>query len=530
MASKNLDGVLVKRAHTKQRFTENDILELMKCQDQETGPEYFLNNYFHIQHPVKGKIPYKAYQYQEELLTSYHTHRFSVNMLGRQMGKTTTAVGYLLWYGMFVPNSTILIAAHKYTGAQEIMQRLRYGYEMCPDNIRSGVVSYNKQSIEFENGSRIVAQTTTETTGRGMSVSLLYCDEFAYVEPNIAQEFWTSISPTLATGGKAIITSTPNSDEDQFALIWNEANKRFDEYGNQTILGRNGFYPYMAIWSQHPERDEVWADTERSRVGIERFEREHECKFLIFDETLINSITLSDLEGQEPIMKMGQARWYKRIDPASTYIFSLDPSLGTGGDYAAIEVFEVPTMDQVGEWHHNTTPIQAQARILRDMIRYVDEQCNKAGATSSIYYSVENNAVGESAIVSINELGEDTFPGLFLSEPIKKGHVRRFRKGFNTTHSAKINACAKLKQMLESKQIKLRSKSLVSELKSFIASGITFKAKSGQHDDLVSSVLLNIRMIMMLQDWDPGIYEKMRDHTGLEEHDLPLPIYITTRV
>lgn len=528
MSSKNLEGNLVKRAHKQQTWTEKQIQELAKCMDPETGPQYFINNFFFIQHPTKGKIPYNAYDYQDQLLESYHQHRFSVNMLGRQMGKTTTAVGYLLWYAMFVDNSTILIAAHKFTGAQEIMQRLRYAYELCPDHIRGGVTSYNKQSIEFDNGSRIVAQTTTETTGRGMSVSLLYCDEFAYVEPNIAVEFWTSISPTLATGGKAIITSTPNSDEDQFAQIWNEANKRFDEFGNETTLGRNGFYPYKAIWSQHPDRDEEWANTERSRVGVERFEREHECRFLIFDETLINSISLADLEGKEPSMKMGQARWYKNINPYGTYIFSLDPSLGTGGDYAAIEVFEVPSMEQVGEWNHNMTPVQAQARILRDMIRYVEEKCNAAGVTPSIYYSIENNTVGEAALVAISEIGEETFPGLFLSEPIKKGHIRRFRKGFNTTHSSKIAACAKLKQLIESKQLKIYSKPLISELKTFVANGITYKAKVGQNDDLVASLLLNIRMVMLLQDWDPSIYEKMRDHTGLEEHDLPMPIYITS--
>ena len=354
------------------------------------------------------------------------------------------------------------------------------------------------------------------------------CDEFAFVQPNIANEFWTSISPTLATGGKAIITSTPNSDEDQFAQIWNEANKRFDEFGNEQEIGRNGFAPYMAIWSQHPDRDDKWMHEEMSRVGEERFRREHNCEFLIFDETLVNSISLSDMEGKEPIMKMGQARWYKKINPASTYIIAMDPSLGTGGDYAAIEILEVPSMEQVGEWHHNMTPVQAQARILRDLLKYIEDQCSLQGATASIYYSVENNTVGEAALVAINELGEESYPGMFLSEPIKKGHVRRFRKGFNTTHSAKINACAKLKQLIESRQLKVNSKTLISELKTFVAAGITYKAKTGQHDDLVSSLLLAMRMILILQDWDPSIYEKMRDHTGLEEHDLPMPIYISS--
>jgi len=528
MASKSLDGNLIKKANATQRWTDEDVEHMLKCSDPITGPKYFLDNFFFIQHPTKGKIQYKPFDYQKRLLDSYHGHRFSVNMLGRQMGKTTTAVGYLLWYAMFVPDSTILISAHKYTGAQEIMQRLRYAYETCPDFIRAGVTSYNKQSLEFDNGSRIVAQTTTETTGRGMSVSLLYCDEFAYVEPNIAVEFWTSISPTLATGGKAIITSTPNSDEDQFAQIWNEANKRFDEHGNAQELGRNGFYPCIAIWSEHPDRDEKWKNEEVSRVGYERFQREHECEFLIFDETLINSISLSDMEGREPTMKMGQARWYKRINPNSMYLVALDPSLGTGGDYAAIQIMELPSMDQVCEWHHNMTPVQSQARILRDLLKHIDDKCQAAGVASNIYYSVENNTLGEAALVAINELGEDTFPGLFLSEPIKKGHVRRFRKGFNTTHAAKISACAKLKQLIETKQIKINSKVLVSELKTFVAQGITFKAKVGQHDDLVAALLLVIRMVMLLQDWDPAIYDKMRDHSGMEDHDLPMPIYISS--
>jgi len=353
------------------------------------------------------------------------------------------------------------------------------------------------------------------------------CDEFAYVEPNIATEFWTSIAPTLATGGKAIITSTPNSDEDQFAQIWNEANKRVDEYGNTTELGRNGYYPYMAIWNQHPDRDKVWADEMRSQLGAERFEREHECKFLIFDETLISSICLSGLEGEEPKMKMGQARWYKRINPHSTYIISLDPSLGTGGDYAAIQVIEIPSMDQVAEWHHNLTPVQSQVRIMRDIINHIEERCKVANVTSSIYYSVENNTLGESALMAIEALGEESFPGLFLSEPVKRGHVRRFRRGFNTTHGSKIASCAKLKQLIETKKLRIRSKALLSELKSFVADGVTFKAKTGQHDDLVSSLLLAIRMIITLQDWDPAVYDKMRDQDGLEEHDLPMPIYIS---
>jgi hypothetical protein len=346
------------------------------------------------------------------------------------------------------------------------------------------------------------------------------------VEPNIAVEFWTSISPTLATGGKAIITSTPNSDEDQFANIWKEANSKFDEFGNEQTLGRNGFFPFRAYWNEHPDRDESWANEERSRIGEERFRREHDCEFLVFDETLINSIKLAGMEGKEPHMKMGQARWYKKINPMNTYLIALDPSLGTGGDPAAIQILEIPSFDQVAEWQHNLTTIQGQVRIMRDLCNFISDECAAKGVQPSLYYSVENNNIGEAALVAIDELGEANIPGLFLSEPIRKGHVRRFRKGFNTTSSSKMNACAKLKHMVESDRLNIFSKALISELKNYIAKGVGFEAKVGAHDDLVSAMLLAIRMALMLQDWDPAIYDKLREERE-DEFVMPMPIYIS---
>ncbi len=173
--SKSLEGVLTKRAHIKMNYTPEQIQEFAKCADPVSGPFYFMDNFFHIQHPTKGKMNYHPFEYQKHLIDTYHNYRFSISLMPRQTGKSTSAAGYLLWYGMFKPDSTILIAAHKYAGAQEIMQRIRYAYELCPDHIRAGVTSYNKGSIEFDNGSRIVAQATTENTGRGMSITLLYC-------------------------------------------------------------------------------------------------------------------------------------------------------------------------------------------------------------------------------------------------------------------------------------------------------------------------------------------------------------------
>jgi len=507
----NLETVLVKAPHRRETYTEHELEEFARCADLINGPIYFMDNFFYIQHPTRGKMLYHPFEYQRRLIYTYHNYRYSISLMPRQTGKSTSAAGYLLWYAMFIPDSTILIAAHKYTGAQEIMQRIRYAYELCPNHIRAGCTSYNKGSLEFENGSRIVSATTTENTGRGMSISLLYADEFAFVRPTIAQEFWTSISPTLATGGKALITSTPNSDEDQFAYIWKGANKCLDEYGNPTELGINGFKAFRSYWNEHPDRDERWAREQRAQLGEERFRREMECEFVINDETLISPIKLMDLEGREPLRKTGQVRWYRDPRPGEMYIVALDPSLGTGGDPAAIQVFEARTTEQVAEWRHNRTDVPTQIRILADVVR---ELYSVLRDEKSIYYSVENNTIGEAALISIAEFGEENIPGYFLSDnSVTGGTGRRFRKGFNTTNKSKITACNKLKILVESGRMKINSRMLVSELKTFVASGTSYAAKPGETDDLVMSTILAVRMLMLLQTYHADLDAHLKDHS-----------------
>jgi hypothetical protein len=396
------------------------------------------------------------------------------------------------------------------------MQRIRYAYESVPDHIRAGAVDYNKGSLTFDNGSRIVSATTTENTGRGMSITLLYADEFAFVRPTIATEFWTSISPTLATGGKAIITSTPNSDEDQFALLWKGANRCEDEYGNPTEVGQNGFKAYRAFWHEHPDRDDTWAQQQRAALGTDRFRREHDCEFIIADETLIAPAKLIDLSGRDPEYKTGEVRWYKRPQRDRIYVVGLDPSLGTGGDPAAIQVFEANSTEQVAEWRHNRTDIPTQIRILGNIIQHIYDA---TGNENSIYYSVENNSIGEAALISIAEFGEENIRGYFLSEP--GSGTRRYRKGFNTTHKPKLAACAKLKHLIESSRMQIYSRSLVTELKSFVASGTSYAAKTGETDDLVMATVLTVRMLIILQDYHKELDDHMRDHNQTLIEPLP---------
>lgn len=274
-------------------------------------------------------------------------------------------------------------------------------------------------------------------------------------------------------------------------------------------------------------RDEAWEANERGRIGEERFRREYGCEFLIYDETLVNTLKLSELEGINPILHVGQTRWYKKPTKDGIYLVSLDPSLGTGGNSAGLQVFELPSFTQVAEWHHNLTPIQGQIRILKEVLTYLEDCVGSAPGT--LYWSIENNNIGEAGLICINDIGEEHFPGMFLSEPMRKGHIRKFRKGFNTTHKTKISAAARLKQLIESDRLKIHSKALISELKSYIAIGVTFKAKSGGEDDLVSALLLIIRMSQVLADWDPRVFESFSSNADLDDdYEMPMPIFISS--
>lgn len=244
------------------------------------------------------------------------------------------------------------------------------------------------------------------------------------------------------------------------------------------------------------------------------------CEFIIWDETLINPSYLVELQGVEPIERQGQVRWYKRPDPSKTYLVALDPSLGTGGDPSAIQVFELPTFIQVAEWQNNRTPVQQQIGILSEITKYLAETV----PVNNIYYSLENNTLGEAALVSVAEIGEENIRGTFLSEPARVGNGRRYRKGFNTTNKPKITACAKLKSLIESKRMTIYSRPLISELKTFVANGSSYAAKPGETDDLVMSVVLIIRMAQLLQSYDANLDTAMKD--ALDDFIEPMPFII----
>lgn len=522
MVRHTVDVSLVKKGHTKNTYDIFKLKELKRC---IKDPIYFLENYMKIQHPVRGAIDFHPYDYQRKLIEVYAFNRSSIALMPRQSGKTTCAAGFLLWKAMFTPDSTILVAAHQGSGAFEIMQRIRFAYEEFPDFLRAGVMEYNKGTITFDNGSRILAQATTEKTGRGLSLSLIYLDEFAFVEHRIAQEFWTSLAPTLSTGGDCIITSTPNSETDQFSEIWQDANKIYDEYGNirQDGLGVNEFKAFTIDWKivPRPETHDEFERKMKAQLGEDRWLREYECQFISFEETLIRGMFLKDMKGENPAHTAGRVRWYGEILPNRMYIAGLDPSMGTGGDNAAITVWRLPDMVQVAEWIHNKSDTKEQIRVLIDILVHIHRALRgnpDHQGKPEIFWSVENNTLGEAALQIIEATGEDKFPGDFVHEPKKK------RKGFTTTQKNKIEACVRLKHLIENNKMDIKSIPMIQELKSFVKSNRSYAAKVGSTDDIVSSSLLCMRILTEIQNWDTDVYDELADIIDIDDENVePMP-------
>ena len=286
--------------------------------------------------------------------------------------------------------------------------------------------------------------------------------------------------------------------------------------GNK-LVGKSGLHRVVSVTVSEPKAVYDLLNVKKNHRFYANNILVSNCEFIIFDETLINPIALAEMAGIEPIERQGQVRWYKKPKKGGTYVVGLDPSLGTGGDYAAIEVFELPHMEQVAEWQHNKTPVQGQIRILQEITKYLVSVTENP---NDVYYSVENNTLGEAALVVISEIGEENINGIFLTEPKRPGQGR-LRKGFITTNKTKLAACAKFKALVEGKKMKLASNNLISQLKNFVANGTSYAAKIGENDDLVMAVMLCVRMAQFLREFDPSLDDTLKDH--LDDYDLPMP-------
>ncbi len=490
----------LKAANEEHEYTIEHIKELAKCAQDVV---YFVKTYCQVQHPVKGSVPFALYPYQEEMLRQYCLNRQVVVLSARQTGKSAVSAAYLLWYAIFTDEKTVLIASNKNENAMEMIYRIKFMYERIPHWLKAGLMDdgYNKHMIGFDNGSRIISTATSENSGRGMSISLLFLDEFAFVRDTVQEEFWTSISPTLATGGSCIITSTPNGDNNLYAKLWRGANIPLDHTSN---VGSNGFYPIQVAWDEPPGRDEQFKKTETAKIGELRWSQEYECIFistdpLLFDTMVMNNITPEILR-IKPYGTLGDIVFYAPPKPYGVYVAGMDPATGTGSDFTTIVVFEFPSMEQVAEWRSNTMSIPTAYGITKQLFSTYD----KVGAT--VYFSVENNGVGEGIIALLSE--DEALPACveFVSEDGSK------RMGMTTTGRSKMSACITIKEMVEKYSITVKSRILLEEMKQFVRKGSSYAAKSGGTDDLISACLIVMRVLSSMSTYDQDAYDKL--HLG----------------
>lgn len=566
MLRKEDQGGKKKPANYKNEYDAHRILELDKC---STDPIYFIETYCKVVHTKRGAVPFKLFEYQKRLIRAYHENDRVIAMLSRQVGKTQTAAAFLLWFACFHDTKHILVTSNKGRGAIEIMDRIKFMYEELPWWLKPGLEVYNRLSITFDNRSIIEAQATTENTGRGLSIALLYSDELANVPPKIQKAMIVSLSPTLSNGGKWIITSTPMTNEDRFSQIWFNADplpysdkwsggatqlKEIEEtyetkfetpdaenlYKTMNALTPGGgeeidrFRSFFAHWQSMPGRDEKFKMMQlNSGCTLGEWEREFECIFAGSDDSLISPMATMKISQQTKrprgVDKFG-GYWYERIRPNMSYGIMLDPSEGGGRDNSVIQIWEIPTLRQVAEWASNSADQIEQTRML---IRYmkrihdIQQALPDHDGRNEIYYSVECNGIGIGILNSIILEGEEKFPGMLVDSHGNKA------RGIRTTKRSKLEFCMQLKKLIERGLFVPASKPLVSELKEFVKVGHGYEAKAGAKDDRVMSCVLMLHMLDELKYQVDGIEEAT--HVSLAVHepdedddpmDQPLPVLL----
>lgn len=485
----------IKRAHEPVEYTPKFVHELIRCSND---PVYFIRKYVKIQHPVRGAINFELYQYQIDLINNFHENKLNIVLSARQTGKSVTSAAYLLWFAIFHEDKTILIVSNKNDNAMEMITRIRYAYENLPHWLKPGITDdgWNKHNIGFDNGSRILSQATSENSGRGLSISLLFCDEFAFVQPGIQEVFWTSVSPTLATGGSCIITSTPNGDSNLFAQLWRGAE-----------LKVNGFKSKWVKWDEPPGRDEEFKKQEIAKIGELKWRQEYECEFLSSDALLISSIVLNNIKvGELPEPDFLGINWFEPIREKQTILIGIDPSTGSGGDLSSIEIFDFPSMRQIGEFRSNTTSSPELYRTLKNIVKMFESK------KTVVYFSVENNGVGE-GIIALYQNDETPPEAHFVSES------GRGRLGMTTTGKSKIKACMNLKELVTRGKIHIASKILLAELKTYVRRLGSYSAQTGSTDDSVSATLIVVRLLEEISTYEDEAFNMLYTFMNEENED-----------
>ena len=510
----------IRRANQEVEFNASMAIELKKCAED---PVYFISNYCYVQHPKLGKVKFKLRPYQVKIVEALKNNRWNVLLIGRQAGKTETCGAFAYWYACFHDDKKVLVASNKQKGATDIMNRIKFMYENTPDFLRPGVLYYNRGSIEFDNGSIINSEATTETTGRGRAVSLVILDELAFVPKRIQEEMWASLLPTLSTGGQIVIMSTPNGDDDLYAEIWRGA-----------VSETNGFNAIHVDVDEIPitlddgtetfRSNPVWQAQLRSKIGDLKFEQEYLAVFLSSDQLLIKSLVLNRLKGVTPLDKNKGFSIWSKFDPNKTYLIGSDVAEGTENDFSTIEVIELETLEQVAEFRSNVIKETQLYNAIKFIIELILSNVDpRTGKKPTVYWSFENNSAGAS--ICTLYYNDEKFPADAI---LINGKGERV--GFRTVNKPKLEACRSLKNLTEKQNgLVLKSTLLINELKNYVSKGASYAAKRGSTDDLVSAMLIVMRIIKQLSEYEPEVFDKLynTDADFYEEktndYDEPIP-------
>ena len=465
----------LKKANTPIEFTQEQVLEFVKCKDD---PVYFAKNYVKIVSLDEGLVAFKPYDFQEKLIKRFHENRFNICKMPRQTGKSTTVVSYLLHYAVFNDSVNIGILANKAATARELLGRLQTAYENLPKWMQQGILSWNKGSMELENGSKILAASTSASAVRGMSFNILFLDEFAFVPNHVADSFFASVYPTITSGKntKVIIVSTPHG-MNHFYRMWHDAEKRKNEY-----------IPTDVHWSEVPGRDEEWKETTIANTSEQQFKVEFECEFLGSVNTLINPSILKNLIYEDPIQRNAGLDVYEVCQPEHNYLITVDVARGLGNDYSAFIVFDITEFPYkcVAKYRNN----EIKPMLFPNIIEETAKGFNNA------WVLVEVNDIGEQVANILHyDLEYDNM--LMASMRGRNGQVvghgfsgKKSQMGVRTTAQVKKLGCSNLKTLIEDFKLLTLDYEIISELTTFAQKHNSFEAEEGCNDDLAMCLVI----------------------------------------
>ena len=482
----------LQKANVEREYTKAEIVEIQKCMD---NPVYFIEHYLKIVSIDEGLVPFHMYGFQKEMVDTFHNNRFTICKLPRQSGKSTVIIAYLLHYVIFNPNVNVAILANKSSTARDLLQRLQLSYENLPKWLQQGVLNWNKGSLELENNSKILAAATSSSAIRGGSYNIIFLDEFAFIPANIAEQFFSSVYPTISSGksSKVIMVSTPHG-MNMFYKMWNDS-----------IHKRNDYKPIEVHWSEVPGRDDKWREQTIRNTSEAQFASEFECEFVGSIDTLINPSKLKTMSHFTPKTSNAGLDVYENPVKGREYIMTVDVARGSIKDYSAFVVFDVSSMPYkiVAKFRDN----EIKPLLFPHTIEKVAKAYNMANVC------VEVNDVGHQVADALQF--ELEYTNLLMCQ--MKGRAgqilgagfskRGTQMGVRMTKQVKRIGCANLKTLVESDKMPIQDFNIIEELSTFIRKGQSFQAEEGANDDLVMCLVIfawlsNQRYFKELTDQD----------------------------